>query len=381
MFKSASNRRLLPAVVIATVSFASGCLDNTVDPEAVAAQVAADAAVQPDVVQPPMSTYSAPGSNWQYDFHDNGTYAISRSDAPGLTNDLSVSGDYQTTNSGFVSMSVGSSSGTDAPSVDSQMWALEVPGFALVLSPVSTSDDRFLPMVSGGQCPGTDFSNNWITVRALPSADSTSASGSYFGSMSYRHTDGSTNLSTQFALTNGNPDQGEMALGNGYCRDGIVATSTSDIYLAVEGSATIRANVDDTVESMIFSLPKTTIGSISSFDGTYAGVLSDDGADLNNKVSPVIVTCNSGICSGDIVSDIDAGTMAGQPFVVDLSGSINVPGPGLTTGQLQLGGSNGNVGCMVDADLTGNGSRMISCAGQSPTRDYRLFNLILTSND
>lgn len=381
MFKSASNRRLLSAAVIASVSVATGCLDNTVDPEAVAAQVAAAAAITPEVVPPPMATYGAPGSNWQYDFHDDGTYLITRSERPGMDIDLSVSGSYQVTDAGFVSMAVDASSGIDAPGVGSAMWAVEVPDFVLVVSPVATSDDNFIAMVPGGECAVSDLSNNWITVRAQASGDATSAEGSYFGSMVYQQSAGFTSLTSQYALTTGNPDQGQRDLGIGYCSDGIVATATSDIYLGPQGSATARANVDDANEQTVFSLPKATIGSIVDFDGTYSGVISDDGADLDAKVAPVVVTCNSGICTGDVVSDVSAGTTAGEPFTVDLSGSINVPGSGLTTGQLQVGGSNGNMGCMVHADLDNNGGRMISCAGQSPTREYRLFNLILTSND
>jgi len=381
MYKPASNRHLLPAVVIASVSVATGCLDNTVDPEAVAAQVAAAAAVQPVVVPPPMATYGAQGSNWQYDFNDDGTYLITRSERPGMDNDLSVSGAYQVTDAGFVSMDVGASSGIDAPDVGSAIWAVEVPDFALVVSPVATSDDNFIAMVPGGECAGNDLSNNWIAVRAQASGDATSAEGSYFGSMIYQQSANSTSLTSQYALTTGNPDQGSLDLGIGYCSDGIVETATSDIYLGSQDSATVRANVGDASEQTVFSLPKTTIGSIVDLDGSYSGVISDDGKDLDAKVSPVVVTCNAGICTGDVVSDVIAGTTAGEPFTVDLSGSINVPGSGLTTGQLQLGGSNGNVGCMVDADLDTNGSRVISCAGQSPTRDYRLFNLILISND
>ncbi len=380
MFNLAGNRPLLPAAMIAALFVTGACIDDTVDPAAVAAALAGNT-VEPDSVPPSMATYSAPGSNWQYDFYDDGTYSITRSDNPGMESNLSVDGGYQTTATGFVSMTVDSSTGTDAPSVGGQIWALEVPGYALVLSPVSTSEDNFIPMVVGNQCPGTDFNNNWITVRPQSDGDSTSADGSYFGSMSYRHTNGFTNLSTQFALTAGNPDQGTMELGTGYCRDGIVATASSDIYVAPEGSATIRANIDEANEQTIFALPKTTIGSIGSLDGSYAGVLSDDGADLANKVSPVLVTCNSGTCTGDIITDLAAGTLAGQPFVVDLSGSTNVPGQGLTTGQFQAGGGSSNLGCMVNIDYENNGQRMIGCAGQSPTMSYRLLNLILVSNN
>lgn len=364
------------SMAIMTLLVAAGCGDETTS--SVPAQVSND--VPPGPVS--MASYNGPGSNWEYDLHDDGTYQIIHSALPGMSSDLSVSGDFQFTAQGFVSMTVDAASGSDAPSTGSSLWALEIPGFALLLSPVSTADDNFIPMVQGDQCPNTDLSNNWINVRATVDGDAASPEGSYFGSLAYRFSDGATSLVSRFALSNGNPDQGSESLGNGYCRNGVVKTSTSDIYLSPTGSATVHVNAaDQNGGQIIFALPKTTISSISGLDGSYAGILSDDGATAGQKVSPVVVSCSNGICTGDIVTDVDTGTLAGQPFTVDLSGSVNVPGPGLTTGQLQMNGSTGNIGCMVDENLDNVGQRMISCAGQSPTRSYRLFSLILASND
>jgi len=296
--------------------------------------------------------------------------------------DLSVSGTYQVTAEGFLSLTIDASSGDDAPVRGGTAWALQIPNQALVLSPVSTADDHFVAMVNGGECPNTDLASNWINVRASLSADAQSPESSYFGSLDHSFADGSTVLTSRFALTTGNPAQGEYSLGNGFCRDGIINSPTSDIYLAPTGGTTVHVDAAAADGGMfVFALPRTTIGSINDLDGSYAGLLSDESAGFGEKVSPVVVTCNSGICSGDFVTDIDAGTLAAQPFTVDLSGTINEPAIGLTTGEISLGDSTSNIGCMVDPDTLGNGQRTISCAGQSPTRGYGLLNLVLTSND
>jgi hypothetical protein len=376
MFKSVSKRHLAQAALIAAIAVAAGCGEETIETTDIA-----DPA-QPPAAATPIANYSGPGSNWDIALNDDGSYAVSRSQMPGMDSNLSISGVFQQTASGFVSMSIDASSGAEAPAQGETAWALEIPGYALLLGSVNTSDEHFVTMVDGGQCPTSDLSGNWITVRASANDDTSSSGSGFFGSLDYNRSFGTTVQTSRFALTNGNPGQGEYSLGNEFCRDGIVTSSTSDIYLAPNGGVTVHVDAADLDDGkFIFALPRTTIDSIADFDGSYAGVLSDEGASAGNMVSPVVVSCSNGICSGDYVTDVIAGTLAGQPFSIDLSGTINVPGPGLTTGELTVGGVTGNIGCMVDLDTAGSGQRVISCAGQSPTSNSSLVNLILAAND
>ena len=84
---------------------------------------------------------------------------------------------------------------------------------------------------------------------------------------------------------------------------------------------------------------------------------------------------------GDLVTDVVTGVTAGQPFTLDLFGTSNDPGPGFITGSINISGVVGNIACMVDDNVRGTGQRMISCAGQSPTKSYEIVNLILASTD
>jgi hypothetical protein len=377
-FVSTNTRLVTTSALFAVFAIAAGCGDET--ETSVPAVVSGGPG--PSVELPPMSSYSGPGSNWHYELNDDGSYEVTRSAAVGMPNDLVVSGTYQTTAAGFLNMTVDAATGIDAPATGSSLWALEVPDYALFLSPASTSDDSMIPMIQGGQCSGADLANNWISVQSRLSADVTSDAGSYFGTFEFTAAIGAPNLSTQFALTNGFPDQGAFELGNGFCNDGVLTTASSDIYMS--GTGSVIANADAADEDggfMVLALPKTTAGSISDFDGDYVGTMADSGADDNQKMLPVSVTCAAGICSGDVVTDVTSGSVAGQPFTVDLFGTLNAPTPGFATGQLTSGGVTGNVACMVDNDVRGTGQRMISCAGQSPSRSYRLTNLIIASTD
>jgi hypothetical protein len=377
MSNSLSKRKLLPSALVAAVAVAAGCGDETTEPVNTVEQP-----IQPPAAAAPMASYSGPGSNWDIDLNNDGSFAVNRSALAGMDPDLSVSGGFQKTAQGFLSMTIDASSGDDAPVRGSKTWAFEIPNHALTLSPISTADDHAVTMVGGGVCPNSDISANWISIRASLSSNAQSVEGSYFGSFDYSYGQGLTMLRTQYALTVGNPDQGEYSLGNGFCRNGIISSESSDIYLSPTGATTVHVDAASPDGGMfVLALPSATIGSIDDLDGSYAGVLTDEAGGYEQKVSPVVVTCNSGVCSGDFVADVSSGILAGTPFSVNLSGSINVHSNGLTTGTVTVGGNSGNIGCMTDPDNTATGQRLISCAGQSTRNGYALLNLILASTD
>ena len=377
-FVSKNTRWVLSMAVLAIFSITAGCGDETTSSTPSTVSGTPD----PDPVTPPMSSYSGPGSNWNYDLNVDGSFEITRSPVFGAANDLVVTGTYQTTAAGFLQMTVAGGTGLDAPSAGTSLWALEVPDYALFLSPASTSDDRMIPMVQGAECSGTDLGNNWINVQARPSDDASSASGSYFGTFEFTNAVGTSTLSTQHALTAGFPDQGLATMGPGFCNDGVLSTATADVYMSATGAVLANASASDEDGGFFaLALPKTTIGSISDFDGTYVGILSDNGVDAGDKVLPVSVTCAAGICSGDVVSDVATGATAGQPFTADLFGTINEPSPGFATGTIDMAGNIGSLVCMVDDNVQGSGQRMVSCTGQSPIRGYPMLNLILASTD
>jgi len=377
-FVSTNNRLVLTAALVASFAITAGCGDETESSTPAVVSSGPDLPIEP----PPLSSYSGPGSNWHYELNDDGSFEVTRSPMVGAANDLVVSGTYLTTAAGFLAMTVETASGDDAPEVGSSLWALEVANHALFLSPAGTSDDHMIPMVQGGQCMGSDLANNWINVKSRPSDDATSTTGSYFGTFNFTAAIGSFDLTSQFALSAGYPEQGLFELGRGFCSDGVLSTPTSDVYISGTGSVIANANAaDEDGGFFVLALPKSTIGSIGDFDGNYVGVMADSAGEADQKMLPVSVTCTAGICSGDFVTDVATGAVAGQPFTLDLFGTINEPTTGFITGGLTVNGSTGNTACMVDNDVRGTGQRMISCAAQSPARGYPLVNLIIASVD
>ena len=92
--------------------------------------------------------------------------------------DLTVEGTYAQTDEGFLLLTVGSATGTDAPASGDTAWAIEAEGYALMLV---TGDNGFIPMIESGSCPTGDLDGNWVIARKRDTADATDPDGDYFG--------------------------------------------------------------------------------------------------------------------------------------------------------------------------------------------------------
>ena len=374
----ANKYALIPSLLVAVMAVTAGCGDETTETSTAAVADVPDV----PITAVPMSSYGGPGSNWAYDLFEDGTFEVTRSAAMGIANDLTVSGSYEVTAAGFLQMTVESTSGDGAPATGEILWAVQLSNGTAILSPTGTYSNQMIPMVKGGTCVDGDIGGNWITVRTRLDGNATSPSGNYFGAFNYSHSNVTSALSSGYALVDGFPAQESVSLGQGYCRDGVISTQNSDIYVAATGSVVANAFATDADGGFfVMASPKSTIGSVAEFDGSYIGVASDDGIPTSDKVTPVAVSCSSGICSVDRVTDMSTGATAGQPYTLDLFGTLNEPSTGFATGQIDVDGSVGNVACTINSNADGTGQRTIACAGQSPASGYRLFNLILASAD
>ena len=81
------------------------------------------------------------------------------------------------------------------------------------------------------------------------------------------------------------------------------------------------------------------------------------------------------------MDDVANNTVGTTQFTLDLFGTLNAPAVGFITGQVSSEGNTGNLACMVDADVLGTGQQMMSCVGQAPGNNTRMFNIILAANN
>jgi len=265
--------------------------------------------------------------------------------------------------------------------------------YALLLKP--SNEDRIIAMLKEGECPTSNLIGNFVVTKkdlvidtGAPDVGTSGASQAgrdFFGSFVFNVTDGVTTLTNLNSLTAGFPSTiggTPLALPAGTCTNGIVTLDDSLVYLTASGGGIVHLGLNTASnaadDSFLFGLPQKAITDISSIEGNYAGIIFDDFSDT--KVQAVSLTCDSGgDCTGNIVTDVVAGTTAGSTAVLALSGTIDSPSDGNITGTVTIGASTGNLACAADITAAGTSTKVISCVGQSPEDNNYMYNVIFVS--
>ena len=333
--------------------------------------------------------YNGPGSKWDVSLATDNSFTITRRARPQDPIDLTVEGTYTRYASGFVGLTVGSATGTNAPTAGDEAWALEVPGYAFLLKPMG--DDKIIAMVSSGECPTADIDANWVVVKQHSTADATDTGQDYLGTFNYVAETGTPSLPSKYALAGGYAAvTGGSGLGTGTCDDGIMLVGTAPdiaaMYLTTTGGAIVQTNINNEDDAQfIFALAQKEIGDVSLLSGEYAGMLFDDNMADGSTVNPVAFDCdNSGVCDGYLVTNVETGAVDVNGVTVTLNGAPDFVSTGTSngfiTGSITDEDSNtGNLACMVDINANNSGKNIVNCVGQSPGDNTKMFNVMFVS--
>ncbi len=329
-----------------------------------------------------VNAYNGPGSKWDVLLRDDNTFTITRRPSARRGVDLTVNGDYERLDSGFLRLVVSDAEGEDAPSAGDEAWALEIVGYALMLKPVDPNNDQIIPMINSGTCPEDDFDANWVIVKKSSDADATATDRDFFGVFSYDASSTTPSLPSMFALDALFTAQGAGTLdGGAECEDGLMLVDDAEMFLTENGGAIVHTQISDPDDSsFIFALAQTAIGDIDDTDGDYAGILFDESSGSGDRIRPVAVTCGAGTCTGNLVRNVRNGSTSNEAVTIDLTGGVDTLADGFVTGTITNDdGDTGNLACMVDSDALGSGQKIVSCVGQSPGDNTNMFNIILAS--
>lgn len=341
-----------------------------------------------------IESYNGPGSRWIVDLNSNGNFTIEHFANGHADTDYTVEGDHQLESSGFTTLTATTVTGTGGPTVGDTAWAIEVPGYALLLKP--SSEDRIIAMLKEGDCPTSTFTGNFVVTKkdlvTEIGANDINTSGAsregrdFFGSFEFNVSNGVTTLTNLNALTTGFPSTiggTPLALPAGTCSEGRVTLDDSLVYLTASGGAIVHLglatpdNADD--DSFLFALPQKAVTDIDNLAGDYVGIIFDDFADT--KVQPVSLTCEiGGICTGNLVTNVVTGTTDSGGANLELT-ATDTPSNGNITGTLTLinGEGTGNLVCAADITAANTSTKVISCVGQSPEDNNYMYNVIFVS--
>jgi hypothetical protein len=323
--------------------------------------------------------YNGPGSKWDVSLVDGG-FTITMRESVDAAVALTVEGTYQRMASGFLVLTVSSSQGAEGPEAGAQAWAVEVPGYALILKPMDDGSDQVIPMVVAGSCPENDVAANWVMVKKASAAAADDADREFFGTFAYSTETNTAMLPVRRALANAFQDAGAQALAGGACEGGIMTVEDAVMYLTSNGGAIVHTEVNNPDDgSFIFALAQKAIADVNNLDADYAGVLFDDSMTEGQKIQPVALSCTAGACTGTIVTDVTTGATSAESVTVTLDGVPDDFGNGLITGTIASGADTGNLACMADTGVLDSGRIMVSCVGQSPGDNSNMFNVLFTS--
>lgn len=341
--------------------------------------------------------YTGAGSQWDNVMNETAkTFVITHKPESNESVDFTINGTFENLDSGFKKLTVTTATGTDAPSVGTIGYGLDIPGYAFFLQP---AEDRgeLITMVKGGECPSEDILGNWVSVKNLHDVDPSTNLGTpqdvsvvtaeSFGTFSWNNSTKKLSLPAQYSLSNPTVNLNRTQVLDINCSDGIATIDGATMYLTSNGGMivhteyTSNAATGTTDESVITAFASETLSAKSDFDGTYAGVLVSADASVATSIQAVSVTCTDGTCSGNII-DPDtntAPTSGGGSATLNLTGTINVPNAGFISGTMTTTDGSGNMTCMIDTNAASTSKTLISCSGQNPGATTELFNLLLVS--
>lgn len=344
------------------------------------------------------NAYNGAGSQWDISLSTDNTFLITHKPSVSTAIDMTINGTYTTLTSGFLKLTITSVSGTstDKPSVGDTGYGLEIKGYAFFLQPTDSTGE-IITMVQSGSCPTTDLTGNWITAKNLhdisattglgTSADVSSNTQDGFGTFSWDNSTSTLSLPTTYALaapTAAFPTAGFSSTIT--CTDGIADLSgIATMYLTSNGGAIVHnesTNSNGTTdESVITVFAAETLTAASDFDGDYAGVLINSDTSSSDAVQAISVNCSSGTCTGSVIDpETNAAPTSGSgTATLDLTGTINSPSAGFINGTITISSASGNITCMVDTNAASTTKTLISCSGQEPGDNTKLFNVLLVS--
>ena len=327
--------------------------------------------------------FSGPGSFWTASLdYDNETFEIDQADEFGGDVNFTVTGGFERLDSGFLKMTVDTVTPEnlqDGPANGDAAYALEIPGFALILKPLD--GDEIIPMLIGGDCPEDTFEANWVIAQNTNPRPANDDEQDWFG-IFRAVSDGNGNFTpsipSYYALEGFTEvpvnDPGFNALE---CNDGFgQLTNGNDVqanmWFTSSGGVMVETFENGDRNSTILALPAEEF-TIADLEGTWNGLVIDE--DSDNEVDPATITLDSsGEGTGQKYTDIEANEVESGGVSVQLN-NANSPLDGFVTGTLN---NDTEIACTVAFNVAGSSKDLMFCNGQNPNDVTKVFSLVMT---
>lgn len=334
------------------------------------------------------------GLNWDVKLKDNATFVVTSTDSLENGAEQTVWGTYDRLDSGFLSMTVDSADGTDAPTAGDHAHALDIPGFAFVLHPQSASKnevrDELHVMVAAGECPTSRMDGNWVMMRDTEQVPANDPEAPFFGTFDFDLGNQYAAIPTLYALTEFNPVGETEPTQEATCTEGVVDVPDTDLYVTESGLMAARLKTSEQHRKYIFGVPNEQTEDLDALNGEYAGVAYNNHDDPGDTVMPVHISCEGGTCTGAEVTDIETGAVASDGAAKISFNAVNSPELGMVTGTIRtLSGDEttdkyqrpSHIACAASTNVLDTDRNILSCVGMAPDNPEHMFSVLLTSMD
>lgn len=325
------------------------------------------------------SSYQGAGSQWTAKLANDATFMLLHfAQLDDTTADQLINGNDTIDANGFTGLTVTSAAGMGEPAAGATSSALQIAGALFVLAPFTAGP--LLPMIPQYGCPGGVVNANLVKVKVASGWSATT--GDATATLAYDATSGVAILPARYGAAD--PAMalagGELALGAGACRDGVVAASGgAELFLSATGVVVHMqpANEAQGLDEVYFGLPQADAAIVpASLVGNYAGFLFADEA--TPETVPIVLTLAA---SGTSVTGAATTTTGTVGALVTLTGAGAANGllvGTLNTPSASVGGSDQPLSCAVQLAVGAAAQNVLVCASAGP--DARFVGLILVSH-
>ena len=345
------------------------------------------------------TTYNGAGSKWDLTINSDDSCSLSEELA-----DIAIEATCESLDSGFIKISVLSSSGDGAPEVGATTYGFELSGYMLPF--VSFSDKKLIPTVVAGECPTQDIKHNFIVAYARSNdADSDFDSWGTFGHWQ-SNSDAKTLTVEIYRRDGSRPSEGEDSDGEDtvtmamdlstFCTDGETYDDTvneEDSYSATTTAYWTKSggliwhqegHHDQRIENDFMIPYDDGISQLSQLDGDYIGYTISGNGQTSYTSTPVSVSATNGVFALKQL-DVEANSVANYSHSEFTLSSELEGTKGLFTGQItqydaKVASEAEGLGCAVYLNAGDSGKNVIICGGMLPDGILKnLYSAILVS--
>ncbi len=333
-------------------------------------------------------TYGGSGSFWKATLDPtvaygsrstNGAFEITHSDSITSTAALATfKGYFERLDSGFLRLTVGECSETSTGNCPAaaeitagtvQAYALDIPGYVLILKPIGSSGGDIIPMVAIGACPSADFNGAYVVMQDSNTGTPNYSTEGLVGTVAFTASNSSIAVNASTYTAAGGAGSGSSAnTMTVTCSEGLGSVSGAEMMFtnAGSGGAIVHTGGGTSHSQAIILVPSVAL-TVSDFAGDYIGLAFDEGdnsTESGGSTKPLSATLvAAGTGTGAVMDDVVTGAASTTQTANLTFANLSTPVNGVALMTISGGGPTQSRVCVASKNVASSGQNVIFCSG------------------